>query len=126
MKYLALVSLMLSTSAFACWNMKASLSVNGSELKINQKINHDQVYSFAKDQYIFNVKIPSSQNLPTNVLVAKGAYMVFVDVMEKENINLKKIANGQIVANYGKEVTMTKEDTESKIMTTMKIIVTEI
>jgi hypothetical protein len=126
MKYLALVFLMLSSQAFACWNMKANLSVNGSEVKIDQKINHDQVYSFAKDKYIFNVKIPSTQNLPTNILVTKGAYMVFVDVMEKEELNLKKIANGQIVAKYGKEVTMTKEDSETKVLTTMKIIVTEI
>lgn len=126
MKYLALGLFLLSSQAFACWNMKAILSVNGSEVKIDQKINHDQVYSFAKDKYIFNVKIPSSQNLPTNIMVTKGAYMVFVDVMEKEEMNLKKIANGQIVAKYGKEVTMTKEDTETKVLTTMKINVTEI
>lgn len=126
MKYLALSFLMLTSQAFACWNMKGTLSVNGSEVKIDQKINHDQVYSFAKDKYIFNVKIPSSQNLPTNILVTKGAYMVFVDVMEKEDINLKKIANGHMVAKYGQEVTMTKEDSETKVVTTMKMTVTEI
>jgi hypothetical protein len=126
MKYFALFLLMLSTQSFACWKMKVNLSVNGSEIQINQKINHDQVYSFAKDKYIFNLKIPSSQNLPTNISVAKGAYMVFVDVMEKEDLSLKKVANGQIIAKYGKEVTMTKEDTETKVLTTMKITVSEI
>ena len=126
MKYLALGLLIISVPSFACWNMKANLTVNGSKLEINQKINHDQVYSFAKDNYIFNVKIPSTQNLPTNVLVSKDAYMVFVDVLEKEDMNLKKIANGQIIAKYGEAAEMIKEDNETKVKTSMKITVTEI
>ena len=126
MKYLALGLLMFSANSFACWNMKANLTVNGSKLEINQKINHDQVYSFAKDQYIFNVKIPSTQNHPTNVLVSKNAYMVFIDVMEKEDMNLKKIANGQIIAKYGEEAEMIKVDNETNVKTSMKITVTEI
>ena len=46
--------------------------------------------------------------------------------MEKEDLSLKKVANGQIIAKYGKEVTMTKQDDETKVLTTMKITVTEI
>lgn len=126
MNKLALLLLFVSAPSFACWNMKATLSVNDSEVEINQKINHDQVYSFAKGKYIFNVKMPSDTNLPTNVPVKKGAYLVLVDVIEKEELNLKPIANGMIVANFGKEATMTKNDQEEKVLTTMKIVVTEI
>lgn len=126
MKYFTVSLLMLSSSAFACWNMKAVLSVNNSEVKIDQVINHDQNYSFAKGKYIFNVKIPSEQNLPTNIPVKAGSYLVMVDVLEKEELNLKTVTNGLIVANYGKEAVMIKEDTESKDVTKMKVTLTEI
>lgn len=126
MKYLVLGLLMLSSSAFACWNMKATFSQNGSIVKFDQKINHDQTYSFAKDSYIFNVKVPSEKNRPSNIPNRPGSFLVLIDVQQKEGLTLKTVSTGMIIAKYGQEATMIKGDNETKEESVFKVTLTEI
>jgi hypothetical protein len=117
---------MLSSSAFACWNMKATLSHNGSEVKFDQKINHDLSYSFMKEHFIFNVKNPSEKNLPKNIPVKAGSYLVMIDVQQKEALNIKTVSTGMIVATFGQKATMTKVDNETKATSNFTVTLTEI
>ena len=120
MKYLAFGFALVSFNALACWNMKGTISVNQDKIQINQTINHDQTYSFTSGNHIFHVKIPS------NLKSKKDIHSIEIGVQEKKGITLSEIIKGKVIAQTGKEATMTKEDLETGVVTTFVVKITEI
>ena len=118
MKILFLL-ILLSSNAFACWNMKAVLSVGANEVKIDQKVLHDQTYSFAKDAFIYNVKVLSKNpGLP--------GHLISINVVEKVGMTLKPITTAQVVVQTGHEALLTQENEKTHELTKLKITLTEI
>lgn len=113
MKLFTLIALLFSTSSFACWNMKASLSVNESTVVINQKIEHDKIYSFPKGNLIYNVTVKKNN-------------LITIDVVEKKGLTLKPITSSQIIVKNGQEAIMTKQDENLNQLSTFKVKITEI
>lgn len=113
-----LVFLLLTSHAFACWNLKAVLSVGSNAVKIDQKINHDQTYSFPKDHFIYNVKILSSHKLP--------GHLITIGVVEKSGNTLKEVANAEVIVQTGHEAMLTQKNEKTNQLTKLKITLTEI
>lgn len=110
--------ILISSSAFACMNLKANLNLNGKELLIDQKVDHDQTYSFMKDNYIVNIILPSGQ--------AKGVYFVDLKVDLKDGNSLKRVSNGQLIVKNQKEAMMTSTDNQTNETFSYKLTVTGI
>jgi len=118
MKLILLAALLVSSNAFACWSMKAVLSVDSSEVLVDQKIEHDKTYSFPTGPYIFHLKIPS---------VKKAAgQLVDVDVVEKKGTTLTPVSHVELIVKTGKEALLTQLDEKTNQLTTIKLTLTEI
>ncbi len=126
MKYFFLSFFIFSSQAFACWNMNAVFSVGEAEFKVNQKINHDQTYSFSAPPYIYNVKVASQALQPPGIPKKKGSHFIEIGVVQKDGTTLKQVAHGQMLVTTGKEATMTKQDESSAEITTFKLTLNEI
>lgn len=126
MKYLAFALALVSFNALACWNMKGTISVNQDKVEINQKINHDQTYSFTGGNHIFHVKIPSKFETPPNLKDKKDIHSIEIGVQEKKGITLSEITKGKLIVRTGKEAKMTKEDIETGVITTITMKITDI
>lgn len=85
-----LLSFLLVPSVFACWRLTGAAEVRGQTVRIDQKMNHDQIYSFMAGTFILNMKIPS-----------KGETAVVFDIKEKKNIELINVGQGKIPMKVG-------------------------
>lgn len=119
MRLLVLTCFLLSSPAFACWNMNAVLSVDSNELIVNQKLEHDKTYSFSKGNIIFHVKIP----LKTS---PAGSHQVLIEAVEKIGLTLSPVSQFVVLAKAGTEALVTSEDPETHKMTSAKLTLTEI
>lgn len=126
MKWFLFSLILLSSQAHACWNMKAVFSVGEHELTVNQKMNHDQTYSFSAPPYIYNVKVASQDKQPPGIPKKKGAHFIEIGVVQKDGTTLKQVTNGQMLVQTNKEAIMTKQDENSTDVTTFKITLSEI
>ena len=67
MKILALLFILFSTSAWACWSLDLKLAVDGDVFKIQHKTDHDKDYTQALGPYILNFKLKKDQNKSINL-----------------------------------------------------------
>lgn len=118
MKLFLLSALLLSSNAFACWNIKAVLSVNSKEVLVDQKIEHDKTYSFPTGPYIFHVKVPTGKRA--------AGHLINVSVVERKGLTLSQVSTAELIAETGKEVLMTQLDQETQQQTSIKLTLTEI
>lgn len=68
MKFLILILLLWAQTALACWRLQGEVHLNNDILKIDQKVNHDQTYSFGKGPYLINLKVSSEKLLDVELL----------------------------------------------------------
>ncbi|MBA2404783.1 MAG: hypothetical protein H0V66_08430 [Bdellovibrionales bacterium] len=120
MKIIAFGLLFFSFNALACWKMQGSIAVNNDKVEINQKIDHDKIYSFASGKHLFHVKIPSQVKNKTDT------HSIEIGIQKKDGITLSEVSKGQIIVKLGKEATMTKQDIDTGEITTFIMKITEI
>lgn len=118
MKIFLLATLLLTTNAFACWNMKAVFSVDSQEVLVDQKIEHDKTYSFPAGPYIFHVKIPTGKKTSEK--------LVNIEVVEKNGIHLTPVSKAELITVTGKETAVTQLDQKTNQLTSMKLTLTDI
>lgn len=126
MRAIALAFLLTSFNSYACWKMEATLSVNQDKVVINQKIDHDETYSFGKGNHIFHVRIPSKFDLPQEARKMKKPHLIEMGVQEKKGITISPISKGMVLVETGKEATMIKQDNETGVVTTFIVKLSEI
>lgn len=86
MKYLVLISLLLSANAFACWKMQGEISIGSKTMKLDQKINHNQKYSFHEPPYLIHLSVTSQDERET----------LSFEVLEKTGLELARVSNGKM------------------------------
>jgi hypothetical protein len=86
MKYLVLISLLLSANAFACWKMQGEISIGSKIIKLDQKINHNQKYSFQEPPYLVHLSVTSQDKIET----------LSFEVLEKMGLELLRVSNGKM------------------------------
>lgn len=127
MKYLALVLTFFSLNAFACWKLKAELQTGEKKVQIDQKFEHDKIYSFPSGPYLFHVKMPSEKNRPKGMPNKPGTHLVVITVDEKQGTTLKEVSTGMILVNKDQEATMEVSGNENaKVPSKFIVKVTEI
>ncbi|MGE3608477.1 MAG: hypothetical protein AB7I27_02725 [Bacteriovoracaceae bacterium] len=87
MKYVVLFLMLFSQSVLACWKLEGKILFRNEKLVINQKVNHDQVYSFQIGNYITNVKVDND-------------LIVSAEILDRTN-KLAKVAAPQIKLRPG-------------------------
>ena len=60
MKLIPVLFFLLTGKALACWQVQALVKAGKEQISINQKMNHDQTYSFAFVPYYLHLKMASS------------------------------------------------------------------
>ena len=86
MKYLVLLSLLLSFNAIACWKMQGEISIGSKTMKLDQKINHDQKYSFHKPPYLIHLSVTTQD----------GRKTLSFEVLEKTGLELARVSSGKM------------------------------
>jgi hypothetical protein len=119
-----LLTFFLSFQALACWKMEGRLSFNGKDIKINQKIKHDETYSFQKEKLIFNIKMPSKFDKPQQL--TGNIQAVDFEIFEKENLKLQKVSHGKVLVKENRPAVMTTTDNNSGHKTVFEIKLTHI
>ena len=119
MKVIVLTFILLQQSAFACWKVEASMSVNEDKVEINQKLDHDKTYSFPAGAHIFHLKMPSQGNEKTAI------HSVEFGVQKKIGITLSRINEHKINVDSGKKAVFTNTETNGE-QTTFMMKITEI
>ena len=87
-KFFALALYIFSFAASACHLLTGDLEINGKTIKVNQKIDMGQTYTFSSDPYQLNVKVTSPQS---------GRFMISANVMKKNGIQLEKLNSGLLL-----------------------------
>jgi hypothetical protein len=118
MRYVFIIALLLPMTSFACMQLKGDLTINGEPLTIDQKVDHDQTYSFQKGAYIVHVLLPSGQQT--------GTHLIDIKVDQKKDQKLATVSRGRILTKDGVEAEMVNEDSKTKETFTYKIIVKNI
>jgi hypothetical protein len=119
MKLFVLTFILLQQSAFACWKVEASISVNEDKVEINQKLDHDKTYSFPAGAHIFHLRMPSQGK------DQKAMHSVEFGVQKKTGITLSRINEHKIIVESGKKAIFTNTETDGEL-TTFKMKITEI
>jgi hypothetical protein len=125
-KFLAFGLILLSFNTLACWKMQGTISVNEDKIVINQKIDHDKIYSFTGGKHLFHVKIPSRFEAPSTYKHKTGIHSIEIGVQHKKGITLSEVSNRKIIVETGKESQIVKENTKTGEIITYIIKVTEI
>jgi hypothetical protein len=86
MKYLVLISLLISANVFACWKMQGEISIGSKTMKLDQKINHNQKYSYEEPPYLIHLSVTTEEGLET----------LSFEVLEKTDLELLKVSNGKM------------------------------
>ena len=86
MKYLVLISLLLSSNVIACWKMQGEMTIGSETLTIDQKINHDQQYSFHKSPYLIHLSVTTQD----------GRETLSFEVLEKTGLKLARVSSGKM------------------------------
>ncbi len=60
MKLIPVLLLLFTGKALACWQVQAFVKAGKEHISINQKMNHDQTYSFAFGPYYLHLKMANS------------------------------------------------------------------
>jgi hypothetical protein len=79
------ISLILPKVSFACWQLKGTLTFDQHEVKVDQKIVHDQTYSFQTGPIIFNIGIPKEKALALKY-----------EIVKKDGLTLEKVSQGEL------------------------------
>jgi hypothetical protein len=119
MKLLVFTFILLQQSAFACWKVQASMSVNEDKVEVNQKLDHEKTYSFPAGAHIFHLRMPSQGKDKT------AMRSVEFGVQRKTGINLSKIIEHRINIESGKKAVFTNTETNGEL-TTFMMKITEI
>lgn len=117
MRCWSLVLLFFSLSANACWKVEGNLGINGDSVEIAQKFTHDKTYSFQAKNYLFHVKIPKG---------SKDTHLIEIKVQQKDGVRLLEVAQEKMLVKSGNEATMTKEDAETKTISSFTFKITDI
>lgn len=86
MKFLVLISLLLSANAFACWKMQGEISIGSKMMKLEQKINHDQKYSYEEPPYLIHLSVTTQEGIET----------LSFEVLEKTGLKLLRVSQGKM------------------------------
>lgn len=101
MKFLILILLLWAQTALACWRLQGEVHLNNDILKIDQKVNHDQTYSFGKGPYLINLKVNNEQILDVELLNReKKLKMVAKTKLSLEDGEKGYIKNANIYFNF--------------------------
>ncbi len=115
---LFIFTLIFSLSSFACINLKAVLNLNGKELFIDQKVDHDKTYSFMKDEYLVHVILPGRQ--------PKNTHMASFKIDRKLGQQIERVAAPGILVRNGHEAIVSVERNETKEKYEVKLTVKNI
>ncbi|MFP5386751.1 MAG: hypothetical protein ACLGHN_11770 [Bacteriovoracia bacterium] len=87
---LLLVFMSFSVSAFACWKVVGSLSVDGETYKINNRFDHNKEYLFPMGNFIVKLLLkPQDKKRNTLVYVIhekKGTKLTLISKGEEEDL----------------------------------------
>ncbi|HXH74441.1 MAG TPA: hypothetical protein VNJ08_05725 [Bacteriovoracaceae bacterium] len=119
MKAFAVILLMITTPVFACWQMTGLLKYEKTEIKIDQKVEHDKTYSFQAGDSIFHVTVPSKPRLPENLPKNEKWNAVNFEVVQKVKLSLEKVSEGSVIVKDGAPATLTQEDQKTGKLTTV-------
>ncbi len=100
MKYLVLIPLLLSVNAFACWKMQGEMTIGSKTLKLDQKINHNQKYSYQKPPYLIHLSVTTHD----------GRETLSFEVLEKTGLELLKVSSGKMRLKENEFGTLKIED----------------
>ena len=96
-----ILALILSLPAFGCMNLKARLNLNGKELLIDQKVDHDQTYSFIKDAFVVNVTLPSGQK--------SGIHLIKIKIDKIDGTIMSTVSSPQLMLRDNQEAEITSQ-----------------
>jgi hypothetical protein len=111
MKLFFLLLLITSANAFACWKMQGEFKVGEENLAINQKVNHDQKYSFQNSPYLIHITISSRDMGETARL----------EVFEKKGIELTSVLSEKIKIQKDRFATIKVQNRERPIYLKFKL-----
>jgi hypothetical protein len=98
MKLMLLGFLFLSSTSWACRRIDGLVSINDTKIKINQKIDHDKIYTFSSGIYHLNLKY-SEKNENTR---PNGEKIEF-EINEIKSQHFAQISKGIFLIKTGKE-----------------------
>jgi hypothetical protein len=120
MKLMLLSFLFLSSNALACWQIKGSISYDGSRIMIDQRFDHDKTYSFLVRNNIIHLKVPSSENKKEDTILLE------VKVDEKTGTMISESYNNSLLVKEGQESLIRVENLRTKKLLTIKTTIKNI
>jgi hypothetical protein len=119
-KKLIFLGLLLNSSiALACWRLEGKFSVNGREIEINQRVDHDKTYSFARERLSFHTRISSDKK-------HKDVQLIEVWVEEKQGLELKELVRTKIRLKKNEMSAKKIEDQTTGLISIFNLIIKEI
>jgi hypothetical protein len=126
MKHLLILALLWSAPVFACWQLQGVLRVDQHKVKVNQKVSHDKSYSFQSEDYIFNLKIPSTPSLPPHLSKEDKWNEVEFEVLKRVKTKLEAISKGNLIVQEKEEGIFSLHDPKTNTKTTITVKLTHI
>lgn len=118
MRLVLILTVLCSFNAFACWNVNGSLEVEDNKIVLNQKIDHDKIYSFPSKDLIYNLKISPGKS--------KKTYRIEIGVVEKVGVSLNQVASGMMLVKENQEAILEETDNKTGKRSIFKMTVKEI
>jgi len=114
MKFLAIILVLFSFNAMACWKVDGSLGVDGETFKFNQKFDHGKEYSFPMGSFILNIKLDSGKD---------KTHTVRYSIFEKKGTKLNLVTKGddEITEEATKEIFAKGEENQPNTILTLKL-----
>jgi hypothetical protein len=113
MKRLLLLAFLISPTAHACWNLRGVFTHDDKSISFNQKINHDQTYSFQAADYLLNLNFKPNHE------------MIFEIISRVQN-ELRKISSGKVLIKEGEEQKLNHSELNVETKTELTIFLNHI
>ncbi|HXH30538.1 MAG TPA: hypothetical protein VNJ01_06980 [Bacteriovoracaceae bacterium] len=116
MKKILLVTLMFSSSAFACWKLEGEIKFRSEVIKLDHKVEHGKTYSFKGSRYLYNIRIPAASTTPT----------VFFEVLKTGNLKLTKVGEAQVIVKENEKASFTIFEKKTQDFTSFEVLLKSI
>lgn len=80
MRSLAVALFLYGSTAMACWKLSGEMSGKNDTLRVNQKVEHDQSYSFMVEDLLVDLTMPTTLKSPLRFRIRRKSAQSLIDL----------------------------------------------